>query len=78
MGNNNPYRLPEQHFYEQAAETLKMNVELFPGSWNAYDSYGEALLANGQKAEAIKMYKKSLELNPKNDNGKKILEKLLE
>lgn len=77
MGNNNPYHLPEKHFYKQAIETLKTNVDLFPNSWNAYDSYGEALLENGQKEEAIKMYQKSVELNPDNENGKKVLEGLL-
>lgn len=77
MGNSNPYHLPEQHFYKQAVETLKKNVDLFPNSWNAYDSYAEALLADGQKEEAIKMYQKSVELNPGNENGKKILDKLL-
>ena len=77
LGNTNPYHLPEQHFYRQAVETLKTNAELFPDSWNAFDSYGEALLADGQKKEAIKMYKRSVELNPENEGGKKILEKLL-
>lgn len=77
LGNSNPYHLPEQHFYKQPIETLKTNVDLFPNSWNAYDSYAEALLIDGQKAEAIKMYQKSIDLNPKNENAKKILEKLL-
>lgn len=76
MGNDNPYHLPEQHFYPQAVETLRLNVELFPASANAYDSYAEALLGNGQKEEAIRMYKKSVELNPANENGKKMLQKL--
>jgi hypothetical protein len=31
-----------------------------PVSWNVYDSYGEALLKNGQKEEAIKAYQKSV------------------
>jgi hypothetical protein len=31
----------------------------------------------GQKEEAIKSYKKSVELNPNNTGGKKILESLL-
>lgn len=75
--NPNPYRLPEEHKYLEAVETLKLNVQLFPNSWNAYDSYGEALLNIGQKEEAIKMYRKSIELNPKNEGGKKILEQLL-
>lgn len=77
MGTNNPYHLTEQHFYKQAVETLKANVDLFPNSWNAYDSYGEALLADGQKEEAIKMYRRSVELNPKNEGGKKVLQTLL-
>ncbi|MBG9377910.1 serine hydrolase [Panacibacter sp. DH6] len=78
MGNSNPYQLPEQHLYKQAIETLKLNVSLFPDSWNAYDSYGEALLADGQKEEAIKMYQRSIELNPKNDNAQKVLRQLLQ
>lgn len=77
MGATNPYHLPEQHFYKQAVETFKTNTDLFLNSWNAYDSYAEALLANGQKQEAIKMYQTSIELNPDNNNGKKVLEGLL-
>lgn len=58
----------------EALETFKANTRLFPNSWNVYDSYGEALLKYGQKEEAIKMYKKSVQLNPDNQNGKKVLE----
>jgi hypothetical protein len=58
---------------KEALATFKLNAELFPQSWNVYDSYGEALLRYGQKVEAIKMYKKSVELNPGNENGKKVL-----
>jgi len=50
---------------------------IFPNSSNMYDSYGEALLQSGKKEEAIKMYQKSLELNPNNENGKKVLKELL-
>lgn len=74
VNNPNPYRFPEEHKYKEAIETFKLNMELFPGSWNVYDSYGEALLVVGQKEEAIKMYKKSIELNPNNEGGKKVLE----
>ena len=76
LGINNPYELPEEHRYQEALATFKLNTELFPTSSNAYDSYGEALLKVGRKDEAIKMYRKSVELNPKNENGKKILEQL--
>lgn len=52
------------------------NVKLHPESFNAYDSLGEAYMNAGNKELAIKNYKKSLELNPHNDGGKKALEKL--
>ena len=35
-------------------------------------------MKTGQKELAIKNYEKSLELNPKNDNGKAMLKKLQE
>jgi tetratricopeptide (TPR) repeat protein len=72
------YKLLGQGKIELALEVFKLNVELNPGSWNAYDSYGEALLKNGQKQEAIKMYQKSVELNSKSEHGKKVLEGLLQ
>ena len=59
-----------------AVEILKLNVEQFPQEWNVYDSLGEAYLKLGNKAEAISNYKRSLELNPKNDNGRDVLKSL--
>jgi len=61
---------------ELALEVLKLNTLFFPHSFNTYDSYGEALARTGKKEEAIFMYKKSLELNPKSEGGKKALEEL--
>jgi CubicO group peptidase (beta-lactamase class C family) len=60
-----------------ALEILKLNTLLFPKSFNTYDSYAEALSNTGHKDEAIFMYKKSLELNPGNEGGKKALNELL-
>ena len=62
---------------DQSHEVLRTNLDLFPSSWNSYDSYGEILLKMGKKDEAIQMYRKSIELNPKNESGKKILEQML-
>ncbi len=61
---------------ELALEVLKLNTLFFSQSFNTYDSYGEALSKTGKKEEAIFMYKKSLELNPNNEGGKKALEEL--
>lgn len=74
LGNSNPYHLPESHKFREALATLKLNIDLFPTSWNAYDSYAEALLATGKKQEAAMMYGKSIELNPDNKGGIKALE----
>jgi CubicO group peptidase (beta-lactamase class C family) len=60
-----------------ALEVLKLNVLLFPQSFNTYDSYAEALAFAGKKQEAIVMYKKSLELNPRNKGGQIALEELI-
>jgi CubicO group peptidase (beta-lactamase class C family) len=62
---------------KEATQIFKLNATLYPDSWNAFDSYGEALLKSGQKQEAIKMYQKSVALNPNNKDGKRILEGLL-
>jgi cytochrome c-type biogenesis protein CcmH/NrfG len=53
-------------------------VELHPESWNVYDSLGEAYMNHGDKDLAVKNYEKSVELNPKNENGVTTLKKLAE
>jgi CubicO group peptidase (beta-lactamase class C family) len=57
---------------------FRLVTELYPGSWNAYDSLGEALAAKGDITEAIQNYEKSLSLNPKNEAGAKKLLQLKE
>ncbi|MAO16541.1 alpha/beta fold hydrolase [Flagellimonas marinaquae] len=61
---------------DKALEVFKLTTILFPDSFNAYDSYGEALMKSNRKEEAIKMYEKSVELNPENKNGRKMLMQL--
>ncbi len=53
-----------QRFQKPATAEIifKCNARLFPQSANVYDSYGEALLINGKKAEAVKSYQKAVEL----------------
>ncbi|WP_276088410.1 serine hydrolase [Pedobacter sp. JY14-1] len=60
-----------------ALEVFKTSTMLFPKSFNVFDSYGEALMKAGKKAEAILMYRRSLELNPANEGGKKALRQLV-
>ena len=76
--NDLGYNLLSNGYAAQALETFKLITLLFPESWNAFDSYGEALLKTGKKEEAMMMYKKSVELNPKNEGGINALKKLQE
>ncbi|HEY2120347.1 MAG TPA: serine hydrolase [Candidatus Acidoferrum sp.] len=48
---------------------FKLNVEEYPKSGNVYDSLAEAYAKNGQKQLAIENYRKSVELDPKNQNA---------
>lgn len=75
LNNLGYYYLGKENF-EAALAIFKLNVEAFPNSFNVYDSYGEALLKIGHKKEAIKNYKKSIELNPGNDHGIQVLKDL--
>jgi len=61
---------------KEALTLFKINVDAFPSSSNVYDSYGEALMVDGQKEASIENYKKSLELNPGNANGEAMLAKM--
>lgn len=60
----------------EALAVLHWNVELFPESGNVHDSYGEALVKNGDRAGALASYAKALELDPKNKNAEKFLAEL--
>jgi CubicO group peptidase (beta-lactamase class C family) len=70
------HRLLSMERTTDAIEILKLNVEAYPESWNAYDSLGETFMKNGDREEAIKNYQKSLDLNPKNENARVMIEKL--
>jgi tetratricopeptide (TPR) repeat protein len=70
------YDLMGKNHLAEATELFKLNVQIYPGSSNAYDSLGEAYMKAGQKQLAIDNYKKSLELNPANDNAKEQLKVL--
>ncbi|MCF6347321.1 MAG: serine hydrolase [Flavobacteriaceae bacterium] len=70
------YRLLHAGNAEDAAKVFKLCTEVFPNKDNPYDSYAEALMELGKNDKAIKNYKKSLELNPNNNNARKMLKKL--
>jgi CubicO group peptidase (beta-lactamase class C family) len=70
------YRLLDAGQVKEAVEVFRLNVSLHPQSANAYDSLAEAYEAAGDKASAVKNFKRSLELNPKNNNAAEHLKRL--
>ena len=74
--NATGYKLLQSEKLDEAEAVFKLNVEAFPKSSNAYDSYAEVLMTKGNTEMAIVNYKKSVELNPNNQNGIDYLKKL--
>jgi CubicO group peptidase (beta-lactamase class C family) len=70
------YELLEQGKKQEAAFIFHLNLQAFPQSFNVYDSYGEVLLALGDTLSAIDHYLQSLDLNPDNKNGLRVLQQL--
>ena len=70
------YSLLRQKRPREAIEVLKLNVEAYPQSANAYDSLAEAYMLNGDTALAVQNYEKSLALDPANTNAAMMLKKL--
>jgi len=74
--NDLGYKYIGEERFEEALVVFKLNVDAYPQSWNVYDSYGEALMNNGETEKAIENYQRSVEINPENEHGKKMLEEL--
>ena len=56
LGGNLLYRSSFEGYERLALEVFKINIFLFPASFNTYDSYAGELRATGKKQEAIIMY----------------------
>jgi hypothetical protein len=61
---------------EMALAVFAFNVKQFPQSSNVYDSMGEALMKAGRIDESIRNYRKSVELDPGNENAKALIRKM--
>lgn len=72
------YILLQNNRTQDAITIFKLNVQEYPEASNPYDSLGEAYMTAGNKGLAIKNYKKSLELDTKNENAVAMLKKLTE
>lgn len=60
---------------DEALFLFKLNCDEFPDSFEVYDSYAEGLMTAGDTEQSIENYMKSVELNPSNKNGIRMLKK---
>ncbi|MGS2763676.1 alpha/beta hydrolase-fold protein [Sinomicrobium sp. M5D2P9] len=74
--NNYGYKQLRSNNIDDAIKIFKQNIQNYPGSWNVYDSMGEAYMKKGKRQLAIENYEKSIALNPDNEDGKEMLKKL--
>jgi hypothetical protein len=74
--NHLGYQLLNKKKFTEAIRIFQLNVEAYPKSSNVYDSLGEGYMDDGNKPLAIAYYQKSLELNPKNSNAVKMIQKI--
>ncbi len=78
MLNTLGYRLMGADLMREAIAIFQLNIMMFPEAFNPYDSLGEAYMNNGDLELAAAYYKKSVELNPENTNGIRMLERIRE
>ena len=74
--NTQGLKLLELKRFDDAIRVLALNTELFPNSWNTWDSLGEAYMKKGEVNIAAGFYKKSIEVNPGNFHAKEMIEKM--
>lgn len=74
--NDWAYRVMSSGQTKEALELFKLNVDLYPESWNVYDSLAEGYERLGNSELAIKNYNRSLALNSDNKNATEHLKRL--
>lgn len=76
--NSYAYYLKDEKKLDEGLSVLLDAVELFPSDANLFDSIGEFYLAKEDRMNAIKYYKKALELDPNFRSSIQALERLEE
>jgi tetratricopeptide (TPR) repeat protein len=74
--NGLAYELLAKKDYDGAIAIFRLNLSEFPQSSNVWDSLAEAYLAAGKNQLAEIYYRKSLEVDPQNDNALKKLHEI--
>ena len=66
----------QDNLVDNAIIVFQENVRLFPNEANAWDSLGEAYFLKRDKDNALKSYRKALELDPNSKSAQAIILKL--
>jgi CubicO group peptidase (beta-lactamase class C family) len=74
--NNVGYQLLQSEQTDPALAVFELNTQLFAEAFNTWDSLGEAYMLAGRGEEAIRHYRRSLELNPENANATAMIERI--
>ncbi len=70
------HMLLKENKVNEAIRIFQENAEFFPDDSNVYDSLAEAYSVQGDRVNATKYYKKSLEMDPYNANALEVLRHL--
>lgn len=70
------FQLLRSNRAKDAIEIFKLNVEMFPQAAKPYEHLAEGYVATGEKELAIKNYKRSIELDPKNTSAADALKRV--
>lgn len=67
----------EKDKFEKAIDILRLTIEAYPDDWNLLNSLAGFYLKSGDAEQAIKNYRKALEINPENQQAIEQLEELV-
>jgi hypothetical protein len=74
--NSKGHELMSADKLEPALEVFRLNSLIFTNAWNVWDSLAECYYNMKKFDLALKNYEKSIRLNPDNENGKKMIERI--
>lgn len=75
--NDIGFQLLKARKTEEAHKLFQHNAEKYPDSWAVYHGLGETYRLMGNKELALSNYKKSLKINPNNEDSQRAMAKLM-
>ncbi len=70
------YAFLKENSVRNAIKVFEENIQMYPDDANAWDSLAEAYFINGDKENALRLYRKALELNPSSKSANAMIQKL--